>query len=201
MTPPSGGFDPRAAVARDLARRPGGLTLVLGGARSGKSSLAEGLVLAQARMGGGRPVYIATAQVFDDEMAARIAAHRERRGPDWLTREAPHDLPEALDDALRHPQGPVLVDCLTLWLATLMMENQPEDPAINALEDTIRRRPKSAPPLVLVSNEVGQGIVPENALARRFRDAQGHLNQSMATLAHRVVLAVAGLPLVVKDEG
>lgn len=226
-----GGFDPEAAARADIARQPGGLTLILGGARSGKSRLAEALVLAQARMLAARPLYLATAAPADDdaEMATRIQAHRDRRGPEWDTREAPLDLAEALTDvfaavpepAALSPPGtagssvspgrrPVLVDCLTLWLANWMWAEEAGSPspspggsatdrALAMLDDTLARRPVTAGPVVVVSTEVGLGIVPDNALARRFRDHQGLTNQTLAARADRVVVCLAGLPLVLKD--
>jgi adenosylcobinamide kinase/adenosylcobinamide-phosphate guanylyltransferase len=165
------------------------LTLVLGGARSGKSRYAEGLITALPP----RWTYVATAQAGDDEMAARIAAHRARRGGGWQTVEAPHDLAGALRAA--PPGMPVLVDCLTLWLSNRMLADADLDQEAAALEQILR--PRDAPS-VLVANEVGSGIVPDNALARRFRDRQGLLNQRLAACADRVVLVVAGLPLIVK---
>ena len=165
------------------------ITLVIGGARSGKSRYAEALVSA-------RPppwVYLATGEARDDEMAARIAAHRARRGADWRLIEAPRDLADAISGA---PAGSaVLVDCLTLWLSNLMLADVDIDAGTHRLDDALAR---ARGPIVLVSNEVGCGIVPDNALARRFRDAQGRLNQRIAARADRVVLMVAGLPLVVK---
>ena len=167
------------------------ITLVLGGARSGKSRHAEALVSA-------RPppwLYVATGEAGDDEMTARIAAHRARRGADWRTIEAPRDIAAVLAGA---PGGSaMLVDCLTLWLSNLMLADADIDAEIDHLDDALTRAPV---PLVLVSNEVGLGIVPDNALARRFRDAQGRLNQRVAARADRVVLMVAGLPLVVKGN-
>jgi adenosylcobinamide kinase / adenosylcobinamide-phosphate guanylyltransferase len=164
------------------------LTLVLGGARSGKSRYAESLITALPPPW----VYVATAEALDAEMTERIAVHRARRGGDWRTIEAPHDLARAL----AAPAGaPVLVDCLTLWLSNRMLAQADVDAETARLEDALDRR---ASPLVLVSNEVGSGIVPDNALARRFRDLQGRLNQCMAARADRVVLMVAGLPLTVK---
>ena len=164
------------------------LTLVLGGARSGKSRYAESLV---ARHPPPR-LYVATAEAGDAEMAARIAAHKARRGPDWMAIEAPHDLASVLAE-----QGnkPVLVDCLTLWLSNLMLANSDIDAAVARLEQALEQ---GRGPVVLVANEVGSGVVPENALARRFRDLQGQLNQRLAARADRVVLVVAGLPLFVK---
>jgi adenosylcobinamide kinase/adenosylcobinamide-phosphate guanylyltransferase len=166
------------------------VTLVLGGARSGKSRYAESLVTALPQPW----VYIATAEPRDDEMAARIAAHQARREAGWQTIEAPHELADALAAA---PQGAaVLVDCLTLWLSNLMHAKFDIDTMTERLEKALAARRGAT---VLVSNEVGLGIVPDNALARDFRDAQGVLNQRLATCAGRVVLMVAGLPLAVKD--
>ena len=165
------------------------LTLVLGGARSGKSRYAESLITALPP----HWTYVATAEAGDAEMAERIAAHRARRGPDWQTIEAPHDLPVAL----RTSQGrPVLVDCLTLWLSNLLLADNNIDAETALLEQAVAA---SAAPVVLVANEVGSGIVPDNALGRRFRDAQGVLNQRIAALADRVVFLAAGLPMLLKD--
>jgi adenosylcobinamide kinase/adenosylcobinamide-phosphate guanylyltransferase len=165
------------------------LTLVLGGARSGKSRYAEGLITALPSPW----IYVATAQAGDAEMAERIATHRAQREAGWQVIEAPHDLVRALDAA---PAGtPVLVDCLTIWLSNRMLAEADVATEIGRLEDALDRR---AGPVVLVSNEVGSGIVPDNALARRFRDLQGRLNQRIAARADRVALVVAGLPLMVK---
>ena len=166
------------------------ITLVLGGARSGKSRYAESVVVTSSPPW----FYVATAEPLDNEMLARIREHRARRGADWRTLEAPRDLAGALASI---PAGAaVLVDCLTLWLSNLMLANADIEADIARLEQALAR----AAPTVLVSNEVGSGIVPDNALARRFRDAQGRLNQRMATRADRVVLMVAGLPLVAKGQ-
>jgi adenosylcobinamide kinase/adenosylcobinamide-phosphate guanylyltransferase len=165
------------------------LTLVLGGARSGKSRYAESLVTACPPPW----IYVATAEALDEEMRARIAEHRARRGADWRTVEAPRDLAEALQQ--NSAGGAVLVDCLTLWLSNLMLADADIAAESARLEAVLA---SLAGPLVIVSNEVGFGIVPDNALARRFRDAQGRLNQRIAARADRVVLMVAGLPLVVK---
>jgi adenosylcobinamide kinase/adenosylcobinamide-phosphate guanylyltransferase len=167
------------------------VTLVLGGARSGKSSYAESLVTAQPQPW----VYIATAEARDDEMVARIAEHKARREAGWQTIEAPHKLPEALNAA---PQSSaVLVDCLTLWLSNLMHAKFEIGKMTARLEEALAAR---AGTTIFVANEVGLGIVPENALARAFRDAQGTLNQRLAGVAGRVVLMVAGLPLTVKGS-
>jgi adenosyl cobinamide kinase/adenosyl cobinamide phosphate guanylyltransferase len=166
------------------------LTLVLGGARSGKSRHAESLIAAFPPPW----VYVATAEPLDDEMRARIAEHRARRGADWRTVEAPRDLAGALET---HSGRAVLVDCLTLWLSNLVLAGADVDAETARLETVLAG---IAAPVVLVSNEVGLGIVPDNALARRFRDGQGRLNQRIAARADRVVLMVAGLPLVVKGD-
>jgi adenosyl cobinamide kinase/adenosyl cobinamide phosphate guanylyltransferase len=164
------------------------LTLVLGGARSGKSLHAERLVTALP----GPWTYIATAQAFDAEMRARISAHQARRAAGWQTQEAPIDVADAL---ARAQDRPVLVDCLTLWLSNLMLGGNDIAAATSAVETALDRR---AAPCVLVANEVGLGIVPENALARAFRDAAGSLNQRLAARAGRVVFMVAGLPMSMK---
>jgi adenosylcobinamide kinase / adenosylcobinamide-phosphate guanylyltransferase len=167
------------------------ITLVLGGARSGKSRYAEGLLTALPPP----RIYVATAQALDDEMAARIAAHRARRDAGWETVEAPHDLTGALSAAPK--DAAMLIDCLTLWLSNRMLADAHVDAEIEALENALAQRLGAA---VLVSNEVGSGIVPDNALARRFRDLQGRLNQRLAARADRVVLLVAGLPIFVKGS-
>jgi adenosylcobinamide kinase / adenosylcobinamide-phosphate guanylyltransferase len=166
------------------------LTLVLGGARSGKSRYAEDMIAAL------RPPWalVATAEPSDTEMAERIAVHRLRRGKNWQTVEAPHDLSAALVAAAA--DTPVLVDCLTLWLSNRLLAGADLEAEIAGLEAALGSR---RAPAVLVSNEVGSGIVPDNELARRFRDLQGRLNQQIAARADRVVLMVAGLPVVVKD--
>jgi adenosylcobinamide kinase / adenosylcobinamide-phosphate guanylyltransferase len=168
------------------------LTLVLGGARSGKSRYAESLIAALPPLWQSPWTYVATAEPGDTEMAARIAAHRARRGPQWQTVEAPRDLAAALGSC---QTAPVLVDCLTLWLSNLLLAGADIDAAFDRLEQTLT---SASAPVVLVANEVGSGIVPGNALGRRFRDLQGVLNQRIAACADRVVLVVAGLPLVLK---
>lgn len=164
------------------------LTLVLGGARSGKSRHAEALL---ARL---PPpwVYVATAQALDGEMRARIDEHRARRDPGWRTVEAPLDLPGALREA---GHAPALVDCLTLWLSNLMLGGHDPEAAEAALIVSLAEREAAT---VLVSNEVGLGIVPDNALAREFRDRAGRLHQRLAAVADQVVFTVAGLPMAVK---
>lgn len=168
------------------------LMLILGGARSGKSRYAEGLITALPPPWNPPLIYVATAEPGDKEMQARIAAHRARRGPSWQTVEAPQELAEAV--ILAQP-APVLVDCLTLWLSNLMLIDADIEAETVRLERALEA---ATAPVVLVSNEVGSGIVPEHPLGRRFRDLQGALNQRIAARADRVVLMVAGLPLAVK---
>lgn len=163
--------------------------LITGGARSGKSLIAETRTLQM----GARPIYIATAQAWDDEMRARIAEHQARRGVEWLTHAEPLDLVAAL--AATDGNGPRLVDCLTLWLTNLMLDDHDWHAAGQAL---VAALPLQSSPVVIVTNEVGGGIVPDNALARAFRDAAGTLNQWVAAVSDEVLLAVAGLPLKVK---
>jgi adenosylcobinamide kinase / adenosylcobinamide-phosphate guanylyltransferase len=167
------------------------LTLVLGGARSGKSRHAEALV----ESGAPEALYLATAEPRDDEMRQRIAAHRARRGPRWTTLEEPLALVPALAAASR-PQRPVLVDCLTLWLSNLLEAERDVAAEIDALAASL---PQLAGPVVLVANEVGLGIVPSTGLARAFRDHAGRLNRDVAARCDRVIFVAAGLPLVLKD--
>ncbi|MBZ9957944.1 MULTISPECIES: bifunctional adenosylcobinamide kinase/adenosylcobinamide-phosphate guanylyltransferase [unclassified Mesorhizobium] len=167
----------------------GRLTFIIGGARSGKSAHAETLMTALPSPW----TYIATAQAYDDEMRQRIALHRSRRGEGWTTIDAPLGLVGALE-ALPEDQ-PVLVDCLTLWLTNHMLADHDVEAECRRLADMLSR-PRG--PWFVVSNEVGQGIVPDNALGRRFRDAAGRLNQQVAAIAETVLLMVAGLPLKVK---
>jgi adenosylcobinamide kinase / adenosylcobinamide-phosphate guanylyltransferase len=164
------------------------VTLIIGGARSGKSSHAEQMMRALPPPW----TYIATGQAFDDEMRERIAEHRRRRGDGWQTIEAPTDLGEALAQA---GDSPVLIDCLTLWLTNLMLGEHDIPAAMSAFEMALERR---TAPTLLVSNEVGMGIVPETPLGRRFRDQAGRLNQRIAAKAGRVLFMVAGLPMTVK---
>jgi len=166
------------------------ITLVLGGARSGKSRYAERLVESAAGCG----TYCATAEAGDAEMAERIAAHRARRGAFWRTVEAPLELGPTIA-AEAAPMRPILVDCLTLWLSNLLLAGWQPDREAGELCWTLRN---AAGPVVLVANEVGMGLVPETLLGRTFRDAAGRLNQEIAALADRVVFVAAGLPLVLK---
>lgn len=164
------------------------VSLVLGGARSGKSRFAEGL----ARGFDGTKTYIATAEPFDEEMCQRIAKHREQRAGDgWETVEAPLD-PASV---IRTSHGVVLLDCITVWLGNLMHHEKDIRAAVSDLSGALNQ---SVARIVLVSNEVGLSIVPENAMARRFRDEQGFANQRLAEAADEVFFVAAGLPLKLK---
>jgi adenosylcobinamide kinase / adenosylcobinamide-phosphate guanylyltransferase len=164
------------------------LTFVIGGARSGKSRYAESLTAALPPPW----TYVATAEALDAEMLERIGAHRARRGSQWRTIEASRDLAAALTASATTP---VLIDCLTLWLSNLMLAGADIEAETARLEQVLDA---AKAPVILVANEVGSGIVPEHALGRKFRDLQGVLNQRIAVRADRVVLVVAGLPLVLK---
>ncbi|MEH6727873.1 MAG: bifunctional adenosylcobinamide kinase/adenosylcobinamide-phosphate guanylyltransferase [Hyphomicrobiales bacterium] len=166
--------------------------LILGGARSGKSAYAEQIVLAC----GAAPHYVATSQAHDTEMEQRIDRHQHRRGRQWSVSEEPLNLCEAIKSA---PSGStaILVDCLTLWLSNLMHHDRNIDHETGKLLELV---PGLGTPIVFVSNEVGMGIVPENAMARAFRDHQGRLNQKLATIVDRVDFIAAGLPLNLKSQ-
>ncbi|MFY9958542.1 bifunctional adenosylcobinamide kinase/adenosylcobinamide-phosphate guanylyltransferase [Bradyrhizobium sp.] len=166
------------------------LTFVLGGARSGKSRYAERLVMNCTASW----IYVATAQPHDEEMSARIAEHRQRRDGKWRTLEAPLDLPEAIAAHGNDGQA-VLIDCLTLWLSNVMLAGRD---VLAEQQRLVAALNNADGPVVVVSNEVGFGIVPDNALAREFRDAQGRLNMQVAAIADRAVLIAAGLPLILK---
>ncbi|MEQ1615404.1 MAG: bifunctional adenosylcobinamide kinase/adenosylcobinamide-phosphate guanylyltransferase [Hyphomicrobiaceae bacterium] len=163
--------------------------LIIGGARSGKSRRAEARLAAFV----GQPIYIATAQALDTEMERRISRHRDRRGPEWALRETPLDLVQALLET--DGRGPRLVDCLTLWLSNLMHADRDWQKETTTLAAVLARQHA---PVILVSNEVGQGIVPDNALARAFRDAAGLINQQISEAADEVEFVVAGLPIKLK---
>ena len=173
-----------------MAAHDTGSVLVLGGARSGKSRFAENFVLST----GLRRHYVATGRAWDEEMQARIAKHREDRGPDWNTIEEPLDLTFALK-TLDRPGEVVLVDCLTLWVTNLMMEGRDMAMEFRALAEFVTHAQAR---IVFVSNEVGLGIVPENRMAREFRDHAGRLHQLIAEVAKEVYFIAAGLPLKMK---
>ena len=166
------------------------ITFVLGGARSGKSSYAEKLV----ENSGLQPVYLATGRAFDKEMESRISIHRDRRGSEWQTVEEPLDLVGALEKHAGHDRF-VLVACLTLWITNLMMAERNIATETNTLIAALRQL---SGPVVFVSNEVGLGIVPENRMAREFRDHAGFLHQAVASVADEVYFLAAGLPLKMK---
>lgn len=172
------------------------LGLILGGAASGKSQFAETWLDRAAAKSGAARLYVATAQAGDAEMAAKIARHRDRRGPAWRTIEAPLDLAGTLRGIAR-PDSAILVDCLTLWLSNHLLTESDLDCEIADLAVALR---ECSGCVLVVANELGLGIVPENALARRFREAAGRLNQAVAEIAQRVVFVAAGLPLILKSE-
>lgn len=164
--------------------------LVLGGARSGKSRYAQGL----AEASGGRLVFIATAQAFDDEMTDRIRRHQADRDGRWMTVEASVDLAGAIG-AADGEDAVVLVDCLTLWASNLLLGEEDAEARLAQLLAALNR---ARGQVLLVANEVGLGIVPDNALARAFRDLAGTINQRVAAVVHRVHMTVAGIPIIVK---
>ncbi|WP_417819255.1 bifunctional adenosylcobinamide kinase/adenosylcobinamide-phosphate guanylyltransferase [Terasakiella sp.] len=163
------------------------ITLVLGGARSGKSAYAEKII---EDLGGG--IYLATSRVWDAEMAERVQIHQARRNDLWRTIEEP----VAIHDIIANTDKPMLVDCLTLWLSNLMEMEADID---QETEQLCRALKMAKQDVVLVSNEVGLGIVPDNALARKFRDLAGKINQTVAQTADRVIFVAAGLPLTMKE--
>ena len=169
-----------------------GRILVLGGARSGKSRMAEQIVEAS----GLARFYLATAEAGDEEMRQRIAEHRTRRDAAWQTLETPIALETALAETAR-PDRAILVDCLTLWLSNVLLDKADIEQRIAALVSTLKTLPGL---ITVVSNEVGLGLVPDNALGRSFRDAQGRLNQSVAEICETVIFVAAGLPLALKGK-
>ena len=169
-----------------------GVTLVLGGARSGKSAFAEGLVLGS----GLQPVYLATGQAWDTEMESRISLHQQRRGGNWKTIEAPLKLCDAVL-ANATSGNALLLDCLTLWITNLMMAEADITMEVERLAAKIGGLQS---PLVVVSNETGLGIVPDNAMARAFRDHAGLANQKIAAIARTVWFVAAGLPMLFKND-
>jgi len=167
--------------------------LIIGGARSGKSAHAQALAEAEARARGGAPVMIATAEALDAEMGERIARHRAERGPGWRTLEAPLEVAEAIGGLAA--EDCAVVDCLTLWLSNLMFAERDLEAATETL---LQAAAGAAGEVILVTNEVGMSIVPENALARRFRDEAGRLNRRAAERADQVTVMFAGIPLALK---
>ncbi len=172
------------------------LALILGGARSGKSRYGLGLA---ARCPAPR-LFMATGEPRDAEMKARIEAHQRERGSDWATREVPLELAAALGDAQDY-YGVIVVDCLTMWVSNLLLqESAPQGSIQTACEHLLEVLAKTAAPTILISNEVGWGIVPDNLLARNFRDQAGWLHQRLAQVADLVVLVVAGVPVLIKSD-
>jgi adenosylcobinamide kinase/adenosylcobinamide-phosphate guanylyltransferase len=169
------------------------IIFITGGARSGKSRLAEEL----AERSGGPLGYIATGESIDDEMRERITRHRKRRGPSWQTIEAPINLANAVRDHDYRFNG-ILVDCITLWLANLLDRYAEPQKVLDEVDSFIAAFPTLKTPLFLVSNEVGMGIVPDNALARTFRDLAGEANERLAKAADEVYVMFSGLPLKLK---
>jgi adenosylcobinamide kinase/adenosylcobinamide-phosphate guanylyltransferase len=170
-----------------------GHILVIGGANSGKSAVAESIMRRLAADVGADCIYIATSVGLDDEMRDKIARHRRSRGPHWTTVESPLDLAGTL--AARPGGSAVLIDCVTMWLSNHLLAGCDLDAVTAGLDSALGA---AAAPVVLVSNEVGMGIVPDNALARRFRTAQGLLNRTLAARCGTVVGVMAGLPFPLK---
>jgi len=171
------------------------IIFVIGGCRSGKSSFA----LDYANKHFGQKVFLATSQALDDEMKERILRHRETRGPDWKTIEEPTKITETLA-FLKTNYEVILIDCLTLWVSNLLMHGETEEQILSRAEALVESMQKIPQSIIVVSNEVGAGIVPENKMAREFRDIIGIVNQRVAACSDTVVLTVAGLPLVIKGK-
>ena len=170
------------------------LIFVLGGCRSGKSTYA---LQTAENVNGNKKIFVATCQPQDEEMAQRVARHQKERGQRWTTIEEPLHLPEAISEHRPHADV-MLIDCLTLWVSNLLMDDNEEAQLKNVISRLTDAMKKTACPLIVVSNEVGTGIVPENQLARQFRDVTGWLNQAVAGCASKVVWVVAGIPVTVK---
>jgi len=173
------------------------VALVLGGARSGKSRYGLGL----AAPCPAPRLFVATCEPRDAEMEARIAAHQRGRGSDWTTREVPLELAATLS-AVQHDYGVIVVDCLTMWVSNLLLQEGASQGSVQtACEHLVETLAGTATPTILISNEVGWGIVPDNPLARSFRDQAGWLHQRLAQVADLVVLVVAGVPVLIKMSG
>ena len=171
------------------------IIFVIGGCRSGKSSFALDYANKHFR----KKVFLATSQALDDEMKERILRHREARGPDWKTIEEPTKITETLT-SVKADYEVVLIDCLTLWVSNLLMDGETEDKILSRAEALVESMQKIPQSIIVVSNEVGAGIVPENKIARIFRDIAGIVNQRVATCSDTVVLTVAGLSHVIKGK-
>ena len=173
-----------------------GCILVVGGAKSGKSRIALEMCKGLEK----KKVFLATAQALDEEMKERIDRHRKVRGVDWITIEEPLRVTETIRE-LDSPNTVILLDCLTLWISNLFMKN---GDSLQSVEESIKGLIEQLIDIkgiiILVSNEVGMGIVPENETARKYRDTAGSLNQRIAAIACKVVMVIAGIPLILKDE-
>ena len=168
------------------------IALITGGARSGKSRMALEIAAREKQR-----IFVATAEPLDAEMDLRIRKHRAERGPDWKTIEEPLHLAEVVNG---NPKGAMVIDCLTLWLSNWILREQEDSTILHCIHELASAVSNRAALTVLVTNEVGMGIVPDNDLARRFRDLAGTMNQSFAEIATTVVLTVSGLPLFIKDK-
>ncbi|MBF0111606.1 MAG: bifunctional adenosylcobinamide kinase/adenosylcobinamide-phosphate guanylyltransferase [Desulfamplus sp.] len=174
------------------------ITLIIGGCRSGKSSQA--LYLANQILGDKR-LFVATSVPTDKEMDARVEKHQKERGSDWITAEVPIEISSKIRElSIDSNLSTAIVDCLTLWVSNLMFNNFDDDNILSMTQDLQNALINSSVPIFLVSNEVGCGIVPENALARRFRDMAGMVNQKIAQIADKVIYMVAGIPMIIKDS-
>ena len=171
-------------------------TFIIGGCRSGKSRHA--LERAE-KISGSKRIFIATCMPLDDEMKERIDRHKKERDKSWKTIEAPVQLPKAINENSREGDV-ILVDCLTLWINNLLMETESTDRIDDHIQKLIIALEEAKCPIILVSNEVGAGIVPENKLARQFRDYAGFVNQKVAECVDRVIWMVAGIPVVIKSQ-
>jgi len=174
------------------------VTFILGGCRSGKSRYA---LEAARKLAAEQRIFIATAVPFDAEMRERVARHQVERGKEWDTVEAPLGLPEAIEAHGRQPEHVILVDCLTLWINNLLLESAESSAAQMKIPQLVEAIQRARCPVILVSNEVGAGIVPENSLARSFRDIVGSMNQAVAACAAKVIWVVAGIPVPIKING
>ncbi|MBF0301969.1 MAG: bifunctional adenosylcobinamide kinase/adenosylcobinamide-phosphate guanylyltransferase [Desulfamplus sp.] len=186
------------------------ITLVIGGCRSGKSSHALYLAnqIAQNKkqiecnnksLSSRRKIFMATSVPTDKEMDARVIKHQKERGDDWITAEVPVEVPLKIKEFFKSADV-ILVDCLTLWVSNLMFNNFDDDAILKITQELQDLLTNSTSPIFLVSNEVGMGVVPENALARRFRDMAGMVNQKIAQTADQVIYTVAGIPMTIKNR-
>ncbi len=180
----------RPTVRIDMAER---VTFVIGGARSGKSSYA--LKLGEERWHA--PLYLATAQILDDEMARRVELHQQSRGAHWNCIEEPINIASVIEEAARDHDG-LLIDCLTLWVSNVLLSEGSS--AVASRSSELMAVLETAPEVIFVSNEVGMGIVPDNAMAREYRDMAGRLNQDIADVADDVILMTAGIPQFLKGS-